>query len=127
MNPWKRHLEFLVGRHTVIEGPTNKDVFSTANEKELLKETFKDCFNMRNEIRSQLQKKTDWRDISMSTQKLSTFMGTLSFEEESLKDESVRLQVLESTFEPAPTYEQLTNYQNLTRCNINSLKLWCFS
>ena len=127
MNPWKRHLEFLVGRHTVIEGPTNKDVFSTANEKELLKETFKDCFNMRNEIRSQLQKKTDWRDISMSTQKLSTFMGTLSFEEESLKDESIRLQVLESKSEPAPTYEQLTNYQNLTRCNINSLKLWCFS
>ena len=124
MNPWKRHLEFLVGRHTVIEGPTNKDVFSTANvyEKEFLKDAFKDCFNTRNEIRAQLQERTDSSDKSKSTQKLSRFMGTLAIEEGSSKNESVHSKILEPTCEPAPTYEQLTNYENLTRCNINPVK-----
>ena len=118
MNPWKRHLEFLVGRHTVIEGPTNRDVFSTANvyEKEFLKDAFKDCFNTRNEIRAQLQERTDSSDKSKSAQKLSRFMGTLAIEEGSSKDESVYSQIPESTSEPVPTYEQLTNYENLTRC-----------
>ena len=117
MNPWKRHLEFLVGRHTVIEGPTNKDVFGAANvyEKEFLKDAFKDCFNTRNEIRAQLQEKKDSSDKSKSTQKLSRFMGTMAIEEGSSKSESVHSQILESTSEPAPTYEQLTNYENLTR------------
>ena len=117
MNPWKRHLEFLVGRHTVIEGPTNKDVFGAANvyEKEFLKDAFKDCFNTRNEIRAQLQERKDSSDKSKSTQKLSRFMGTMAIEEGSSKSESVHSQILESTSEPAPTYEQLTNYENLTR------------
>ena len=118
MNPWKRHLEFLVGRHTIIEGPSNKDVFSTANvfEKEFLKETFKDCLHMRNEVRAQLQERADPTVKSRkSAQKLSRFMGTLAIGEESSKDESSSSQILESTSEPVPTYEQLTNYENLTR------------
>ena len=118
MNPWKRHLEFLVGRHTIIEGPSNKDVFSTANvfEKEFLKETFKDCLHMRNEVRAQLQERADPTIKSRkSAQKLSRFMGTLAIGEESSKDESSSSQILESTSEPVPTYEQLTNYENLTR------------
>ena len=42
-------------------------------------------------------------------------MGTLAIEEGSSKDESVYSQIPESTSEPVPTYEQLTNYENLTR------------
>ena len=49
-------------------------------------------------------------------------MGTLAIEEGSSKNESVHSQIVESTSEPAPTYEQLTNYENLTRSNIKSVK-----
>ena len=113
-------MEFLVGRHTVVKGPTNKDVFGAGNvyEKEFIKDAFKDCFNTRNEIRAQLQERTDSSEKSKSTQKLSRFMGSLAIEEESSKSESVHSQILESTSEPAPTYEQLTSYENLTRCKI---------
>ena len=117
INPWRRHIEFLVGRHTVIRGPINKDVFSTATvyEKEIQKDSVKD---LKVDIRAHLQEKAGSSEKSKSHKKLSRFMGKLEKKNVSSKDENASSQILESsaeTSEHTPSYEQLTVHANLTR------------
>ena len=117
INPWRRHIEFLVGRHTVIRGPTNKDVFSKATvyEKEIQKDSFKD---LKVDIRADLQEKTGSSEKSKNHKKLSRFMGNLEIKNVSSKDEDASSRILESsaeTSEHMPSYEQLTVHANLTR------------
>ncbi|XP_047524413.1 period circadian protein isoform X2 [Pieris napi] len=38
INPWSRKLEFIIGKHTLIEGPTNPDVFQCAEKPMKLSE-----------------------------------------------------------------------------------------
>lgn len=36
INPWSKKLEFVLGQHTVLKGPTNKDIFAeTGDQSEL--------------------------------------------------------------------------------------------
>ena len=107
----------MVGRHTVIRGPTNKDVFSTATvyEKEIQKDSFKD---LKVDIRADLQEKTGSSEKSRSQKKLSRFMGKLEIKNVSSKDENASSRILESSEETTdhmPSYEQLTVHANLTR------------
>ena len=107
----------MVGRHTVIREPTNKDVFSTATvyEKEIQKDSFKD---LKLDIRADLQEKTCSSEKSKSHKKLSRFTGKLEIKNVSSKDENASSRVLESsaeTSEHTPSYEQLTVHANLTR------------
>ena len=121
MSTYKHLLTMVVMFTSHVNGQCKVDqqlrvsVASSTHLKVIWKDAFKDCFNTRNEIRAQLQERKDSSDKSKSTQKLSRFMGTMAIEEGSSKSESVHSQILESTSEPAPTYEQLTNYENLTR------------
>lgn len=38
INPWSKRLEFIIGQHTVIKGPTNLDVFSPPVSQECMAE-----------------------------------------------------------------------------------------
>ncbi|KAM3968404.1 period circadian regulator [Aphomia sociella] len=37
INPWSRKLEFVNGKHYIIEGPTNPDIFHTLDREEIFK------------------------------------------------------------------------------------------
>ena len=42
INPWSKKLEFVDAKHTIIKGPTNKDIFAEPGENTLVVENVND-------------------------------------------------------------------------------------
>lgn len=38
INPWSKKLEFVIGKHTVLQGPSKPDIFDLNQEEEDVKE-----------------------------------------------------------------------------------------
>ncbi|XP_015432079.1 PREDICTED: period circadian protein [Dufourea novaeangliae] len=89
INPWTKKLEFVVGQHRVLKGPTNPDVFRDPNLNEhgqvvnISEEVLKEAKIIQGEIRTLLdeniQRKSDITelDVSKRCKDLPSFMENL--------------------------------------------------
>ncbi|XP_015600144.1 period circadian protein isoform X2 [Cephus cinctus] len=91
INPWTRKVEVVVGRHRVLKGPAQPNVFQPANEAErqsrilanISEEVLKESKIIQNEIRALLQKgvaRTDDpvdNDVTKRCKDLTSIMETL--------------------------------------------------
>ena len=138
INPWNQQLEFINGKHTIIKGPKNPQIFmELADEQtDLLSEEKVKISSLQEDIKLILQKTVQKNQISKfnggnnteSKKKLSSFMGTLL--QEVAKAENFDLSRTtkpgavvignisphqSDSSESPPSYNQLTYNENLTR------------
>ena len=138
INPWNQQLEFIHGKHSVIKGPKNPNIFSepSYDTDKLSEEKMKMTSLVQDDIKLILQNSIRKNQISKLTsggsteskKKLSSFMGTLL--QEVAKAESLELSrsaihgaVVIGNISPhqsdssesPPSYNQLTYNENLTR------------
>ena len=138
INPWNQQLEFINGKHTIIKGPKNPQIFmEPADEQtDLLSEEKVKISSLQEDIKLILQKTVQKNQISKfhggssteSKKKLSSFMGTLL--QEVAKAENFDLSRTtkpgavvignisphqSDSSESPPSYNQLTYNENLTR------------
>ncbi|RLU16663.1 hypothetical protein DMN91_010731 [Ooceraea biroi] len=103
INPWTKKLEFVVGQHRVLKGPTDPDIFRVTSDTEssylasISEEVLKETKIIQSEIRALLdediQRTSDITelDVSKRCKDLASFMETLLQETKALgvgKDES---------------------------------------
>ena len=48
INPWSKKLEFVDAKHTIIKGPTNKDIFAEPGENTAVVENTMECSSTAN-------------------------------------------------------------------------------
>ena len=140
VNPWNQQLEFIHGRHTIVKGPKNPNIFSEPPYEEQQEKASDDKVKVtsiiQDDIKLILQNYVRKNQISKMTsggsteskKKLSSFMGTLL--QEVAKAESFELSrstihgaVVIGNISPhqsdssesPPSYNQLTYNENLTR------------
>ncbi|KAK4879539.1 hypothetical protein RN001_007685 [Aquatica leii] len=89
INPWSRRLEFVIGLHRVLQGPTNPDVFGTPKDEKykfVSDEVLKEAKVLREEILRILNKelsrpsKLAKQEVSKRCKNLATFMETVIVE-----------------------------------------------
>ena len=139
VNPWNHQLEFIHGKHTVLRGPKNPDIFSDPSydsPEKVSEETIKVSSEVKHAIRGVLQNFVRKNQISKmisgssteNKKKLSSFMGSLlqevaKAETFELNRSSLHEAVVISKISPyqsdssesPPSYNQLTYNENLTR------------
>ena len=139
VNPWSKHLEFIYGKHTVIKGPLNPNVFSesTYNQNEIMsKDKLKVLSIILDDIKLILQTSVTKNQISKlisggsfeSKKKLSSFIETLLQEVAKAESFDLSQSAIHGTVvignisphqsdssESPPSYSQLTYNENLTR------------
>jgi len=136
INPWSRQLEFVHGKHTIMQGPKFPDIFSEgAMDENIPEKVSKQGELIQNEIKCTLRKTmlTSRMTNAISNpstknkKELSSFMGSLL--EEVAKAESHKLgrsaakalvignisPHYSDSSETPPSYNQLTYNENLTR------------
>eukprot|EP00092_Neocalanus_flemingeri_P023959 GFUD01025990.1.p1 GENE.GFUD01025990.1~~GFUD01025990.1.p1 ORF type:complete len:1325 (+),score=327.53 GFUD01025990.1:258-4232(+) len=137
INPWSRQLEFVHGKHTVVQGPKFPDIFSEVSSDEQISEKVsKQGELIQNEIKCTLRKTlltSRMRNVNgisnqstKNKKELSSFMGSLL--EEVAKAENhkfgrtAKALVISNisphysdSSEAPPSYNQLTYNENLTR------------
>ena len=139
INPWNQQLEFINGKHTIMKGPKNPQVFTepvSDDQADLLSEEKVKISSIQEDIKQILQKTVQKNQISKfhggnsteSKKKLSSFMGTLL--QEVAKAENFDLSRTakhgavvignisphqSDSSESPPSYNQLTYNENLTR------------
>lgn len=135
INPWSRNLEFINGKHTVLQGPKQQDLFAVERKDNEIPETvFKQAMLIQNDIRWSLKRThvavrqvdPTISQVTKNKKDLSSFMGSLL--EEVAKAESSKLgrsntKVVIGSISPhysdssenPPSYNQLTYNENLTR------------
>nr|BAL72156.1 PERIOD, isoform 2 [Apteronemobius asahinai] len=89
INPWSRQLEFVIGQHRVLKGPSNPDVFSSQNEEEnvqISEEVLKESKVIQQEIEN-LLKETVQRTTEVAKQQASQRCKDLAIFMESLMEE----------------------------------------
>ena len=131
VNPLNKQLEFLVGRHKVLEAPKNIKVFDAQNMSLVDEMTAKDV-KVKEDIKAILRESSKVAAVPKGHQKLTSVMGTLVLDETEAKasgqEEPARGQGLRprgakrsqpeaksSSKENPPSYNQLTYHANLTR------------
>ncbi|XP_049798447.1 period circadian protein-like [Schistocerca nitens] len=85
VNPWTKRLEFVIGQHCVLQGPSWPDVFAEAQDEEMFgEELLQESKAVQKEILQVLQEEvcrgepgTDRRDISKRCKDLASFMESL--------------------------------------------------
>ncbi|XP_046983336.1 period circadian protein [Schistocerca americana] len=85
VNPWTKRLEFVVGQHCVLQGPSCPDVFAEAQDEEMFgEELLQESKAVQKEILQVLQEEvcrgepgTDRRDVSKRCKDLASFMESL--------------------------------------------------
>merc|ERR1711970_1588217 len=86
INPWSRQLEFVHGKHTVLQGPKQPDLFSFEGNDDAISETIcKHAEVIQNDIlctlkRTQLtgrQTDSSSNQVPKNKKELSSFMGSL--------------------------------------------------
>ena len=140
VNPWNQQLEFIHGKHQVLRGPKNPNIFSdpcyeppekASEEKLKISSEVQDSIRgiLQNHVRkNQISKMISGRSSTENKKKLSSFMGSLlqgmakseSFE---LNRSSLHGAVVIGNISPhqsdssesPPSYNQLTYNENLTR------------
>ncbi|XP_075991029.1 period circadian regulator isoform X11 [Anticarsia gemmatalis] len=101
INPWSRKLEFVIGKHHIIEGPSNPDVFHSPdtekptkvseeekNKAQMLRENIVRTMNEVLTKPAELAK----QQMTKRCQDLATFMESL-MEEQPKTDEELRLEI----------------------------------
>ncbi|XP_022125128.2 period circadian protein isoform X2 [Pieris rapae] len=101
INPWSRKLEFVIGKHMLIEGPTNPDVFQcTEKSMKLTEEEKKIAQTMRESIIRIMNKiltkpaEAAKQQMSKRCQDLASFMESL-MEEAPKNDEDISVDIKE--------------------------------
>ncbi|XP_072931109.1 period circadian protein-like isoform X2 [Epargyreus clarus] len=104
INPWSRKLEFVIGKHHVLEGPTNPDVFRTPecdayckfNDEEKVKAqcTRDAIIRIMNEVLTKPAEAAK-QQMSKRCQDVAAFMETL-MEEAPKNDEDLGLEIQEA-------------------------------
>ena len=139
VNPWNQQLEFIHGKHTVLRGPKNPNIFSdpsydppekASEEKVKISSEVHDAIKgvLQNHVRKNQISKMISGSSTENKKKLSSFMGSLlqevaraeSFE---LNRTSLHGAVVIGNISPhqsdssesPPSYNQLTYNENLTR------------
>jgi period circadian protein 2 len=86
VNPWTRQLEFVIGHHHVLKGPSNKDIFGSCvdfKDRQHQDDAVKDTDEIKNEILKMFSKimtrplATVKQQVSKRCKELATFMETL--------------------------------------------------
>ncbi|GJQ70192.1 per [Trypoxylus dichotomus] len=89
VNPWSRRLEFVIGLHRVLEGPSNPNIFDTRRDdkiKHISEEVLKESKLIQEEIlillNKELTRPTEAvkHEVSKRCKDLATFMETLTDE-----------------------------------------------
>ncbi|XP_050560396.1 period circadian protein isoform X29 [Spodoptera frugiperda] len=101
INPWSKKLEFVIGKHHILEGPTNPDVFQSPepeksmkipeeekNKAQMLRETIIRTMNEALTKPAEIAK----QQMSKRCQDLASFMESL-MEEVPKTDEELRLEI----------------------------------
>nr|AAS49924.1 circadian clock protein period [Mamestra brassicae] len=101
INPWSKRLEFVIGKHHILEGPTNPDVFQAPdpekptkvteeekNKAQMLRENIVRTMNEALTKPAELAK----QQMSKRCQDLASFMESL-MEEAPKTDEELRLEI----------------------------------
>merc|ERR1712106_783457 len=136
INPWSRQLEFVHGKHTVMQGPKFPDIFSeeTTIDEQISDKVFKQGELIQNEIKCTLKKtllvnrmnNAISNPSTKNKKELSSFMGSLLEEvakaENNKFGRSTKALVIghinphySDSSEAPPSYNQLTYNENLTR------------
>lgn len=69
INPWTRKLEFVIGRHRVLKGPANPDIFHVPRRAEcgyltsISKEVLQEAKIIQSEIQTLLDEVCDKKDM----------------------------------------------------------------
>jgi len=136
INPWSRQLEFVHGKHTVMQGPKFPDIFSEDNilDEQISDKASKQAELIQNEIKCTLKKTLLVNRMSSAIsnpstknkKELSSFMGSLLDEVAKAENHkfgrSTKALVIgnisphySDSSETPPSYNQLTYNENLTR------------
>ncbi|XP_072934869.1 period circadian protein-like [Epargyreus clarus] len=104
INPWSRKLEFVIGKHHVLEGPANPDVFQTSecdayckfNDEEKVKAQYTrdTIIRIMNEVLTKPAEAAK-QQMSKRCQDVAAFMEIL-MEEAPKNDEDLRLEIQEA-------------------------------
>ncbi|XP_067005842.2 period circadian protein isoform X2 [Anabrus simplex] len=128
INPWSRKLEFVIGQHRVLKGPSNPNVFLEAEEDEVVQiseEVLKESKIIQEEIIELLNEvvrpsNAAKKQVSKRCKDLASFMETL-MDEMNKPDLKVDLPTEEQTFserdsamlgEISPHHEFYDNYDS---------------
>ncbi|XP_049885910.1 period circadian protein isoform X4 [Pectinophora gossypiella] len=102
INPWSRKLEFVIGKHHIIEGPNNPDVFQTPDadkvqkiseeEKNRIAKLRESIVLIMNEVLTKPAEAAK-QQMTKRCQDLASFMESLMEEQQPKMEEELRLEI----------------------------------